>query len=72
MAKIKICNLLRVPLFLFLSATKTAAQRVLFYRRVSGVWEFLLATQEGSALDYLRELIVLERTPFPPSSGNST
>jgi hypothetical protein len=44
----------------------TAAERVLFYRRVLAAWEFLLAMDERPALERLRELTELERTPFPP------
>lgn len=44
---------------------KTAAERALFYRRVLGAWEFLLAVNERPALNQLRELIALESTPLP-------
>ena len=44
---------------------KTAAERTLFYRRVLGAWEFLLAVNERPALARVRELTELERTPFP-------
>lgn len=46
---------------------KTAAERALFYRRVLGAWEFLLAVNERPALARLRELTELERTPLPPA-----
>jgi hypothetical protein len=45
---------------------KTAAERTLFYRRVLGAWQFLLAVRERPALARLRELTELERTPLPP------
>jgi hypothetical protein len=45
---------------------RTAAERVLFYRRVLAAWQFLLAAEERPALARLRELIELERTPLPP------
>jgi hypothetical protein len=45
---------------------ETAAERTLFYRRVLGAWEFLLAVNERLALARLRELTELERTPLPP------
>jgi hypothetical protein len=45
---------------------KTAAERVLFYRRTLAAWEFLLTLNEGPALDRIRELTELERTPLPP------
>ncbi len=44
---------------------KIAAERTLFYRRVLGAWEFLLAMNEKPALARLRELNDLERTPLP-------
>jgi hypothetical protein len=44
---------------------KTAAERVLFYRRVLAAWEFLIAVNERPALARLRELTELERTPLP-------
>ena len=44
---------------------KIAAERALFYRRVLGAWEFLLTLNERPALDQLKELIALERTPLP-------
>jgi hypothetical protein len=43
----------------------TAAERVLFYRRVLAAWQFLIDLRERPALDRLRELIELEQTPFP-------
>jgi hypothetical protein len=42
---------------------QTAAERVLFYRRVLAAWEFLLAMDAQPALAELRTLIELERTP---------
>jgi len=45
---------------------KVAAERALFYRRVLGAWEFLLALNERPALARVRELTELERTPLPP------
>ena len=44
---------------------KVAAERTLYYRRVLAAWNFLLALDERPALARLRELIELERTPFP-------
>ena len=44
---------------------ETAAERTLFYRRVLAAWEFLLAVNERPALNRLRELTELERTPLP-------
>ena len=44
----------------------TAVERVLFYRRVLGAWNFLLATKNRGALAQLAALIELERTPLPP------
>ncbi|HUR58261.1 MAG TPA: hypothetical protein VM029_11165 [Opitutaceae bacterium] len=44
---------------------RTAAERVLFYRRVLAAWEFLLAMDDRAALTRLQELIELERTPLP-------
>ncbi len=44
---------------------RTAAERVLFYRRVLAAWEFLLAMEAAPALARLEELIELERTPLP-------
>ena len=44
---------------------KVAAERTLFYRRVLGAWEFLLAMNERPALAMVRELTELERTPLP-------
>jgi hypothetical protein len=45
---------------------KVAAERTLFYRRVLGAWEFLLALNERPALARLGEFTELERTPLPP------
>ena len=44
---------------------QTAAERVLFYRRVLAAWEFLHATGARAALAEIEALIVLERTPLP-------
>ncbi len=46
---------------------KTAAERVLFYRRTLAAWAFLLALDERPALARIAELTALERTPLPPS-----
>ncbi len=43
----------------------TAAERVIFYRRVLGAWAFLLAVEERTALDHLQKLIDLEALPYP-------
>ncbi len=43
----------------------TAAERTLFYRRVLAAWEFLIAVNDRPALEKLRELTELERTPLP-------
>lgn len=45
---------------------KTAAERVLFYRRTLAAWAFLLALDERPALVRIAELTTLERTPLPP------
>ena len=45
---------------------KTAAERVLFYRRTLAAWAFLLAVDERPALARIVELTALERTPLPP------
>jgi hypothetical protein len=45
---------------------KTAAERVLFYRRTLAAWAFLLALDERPALARIAELTALERTPLPP------
>jgi hypothetical protein len=44
---------------------KTAAERVLFYRRTLAAWAFLLALDERPALARIAELTALERTPLP-------
>ena len=44
---------------------KTAAERVLFYRRTLAAWECLVALNERGALDQLQAFIELERTPLP-------
>ncbi len=43
---------------------KTAAERVLFYRRVLAAWAFLLELDHRPALAELHTLIELERTPL--------
>jgi len=48
---------------------QTAAERVLFYRRVLAAWEFLLAMDAQPALAELRTLIELERTPVRLTIG---
>jgi len=48
---------------------KIAAERVLLYRRVLAAWAFLLEMKEQSALDRVRELTELERTPLPKGRG---
>ena len=45
---------------------ETAVERVLFYRRVLGAWNFLLATDQRGALAQLAALIETENTPLPP------
>jgi hypothetical protein len=45
---------------------KTAAERVLFYRRVLAAWEFLLMMRAETALGELQTLIELERLPVRP------
>ena len=42
-----------------------AAARVLFHRRILAAWEFLLTLEHQPALDQLRTLQQLERTPLP-------
>ena len=49
---------------------KTAAERVLFYRRVLAAWEFLLAMDAQAALADLRALIELERMPVHPRNDS--
>jgi len=44
---------------------RTAAARILFYRRVLAAWEFLETMGHGAALEQLRTLSALERTPLP-------
>jgi hypothetical protein len=44
---------------------RTAAERVLFYRRVLAAWQFLIAMDARPELARLHELIELERTPLP-------
>jgi hypothetical protein len=46
-------------------APKTAAERVLFYRRVLAAWAFLLEVKEERALAQVKRLTALERTPLP-------
>jgi hypothetical protein len=48
---------------------QTAAERVLFYRRVLAAWEFLLAMDAQPQLAELRTLIELERTPVRQPLG---
>jgi hypothetical protein len=48
-----------------LTMKATAAERTLFYRRVLGAWQFLIAVNDRPALTRLKELIDLERTPLP-------
>jgi len=43
---------------------KTAAERVLFYRRVLAAWEFLIAMDAKTALAEVQTLIELERLPL--------
>jgi hypothetical protein len=50
---------------------KTAAERVLFYRRVLAAWEFLITMKAEAALGELRTLIELERTPLRRDVGRS-
>jgi hypothetical protein len=45
---------------------KTAAERVLFYRRVLAAWEFLVTMQAKTALAELEMLLELERLPVRP------
>ena len=45
---------------------KTAAERVLFYRRVLAAWEFLITMNAGEALSELETLIELESLPVRP------
>ncbi len=47
---------------------RTAAERVVFYRRVLAAWEFLIAMDAQAALAELRALIELERTPLRRAS----
>lgn len=47
---------------------RTAAERVLFYRRVLAAWEFLLTLRAEAALSELQTLIELERLPVRPGS----
>lgn len=46
-------------------STKTAAERVLFYRRTLAAWEFLAAMNHRKALAEIDALTSLERTPMP-------
>jgi hypothetical protein len=48
---------------------QTAAERVLFYRRVLAAWAFLLAMDAQPELAELRTLIELERTPLRREPG---
>lgn len=45
-------------------ARRTAVERVLFYRRVLGAWEFLIRAGAQPQLAQLHALIELERTPL--------
>jgi hypothetical protein len=47
---------------------KTAAERVLYYRRVLAAWEFLVTLNAQPALSELRTLIDLERLPIRPET----
>jgi len=44
---------------------RTAAARILFYRRVLAAWEFLETMGHTAALEQLRTLTALERTSLP-------
>jgi hypothetical protein len=44
---------------------RTAAERILFYRRTLAAWEFLETMGHREALARLEALIALERTPLP-------
>jgi hypothetical protein len=44
---------------------RTAAERVLFYRRVLAAWQLLLALQANDALATVTDLSALEQTPLP-------
>jgi hypothetical protein len=48
---------------------KTAAERVLFYRRTLAAWACLVALDERDALAQLKTLIEIERTPLPPPAA---
>ncbi len=48
---------------------QTAAERVLFYRRVLAAWEFLHATGARAALAEVEALTALERTPLPQAEN---
>jgi hypothetical protein len=49
---------------------KTAAERVLLYRRVLAAWAFLETMKETPALDQVARFTELERTPLPaPTRG---
>lgn len=47
----------------------TAVERVLFYRRVLGAWQYLILTQNRAALAQLAALIEVENTPLPAATG---
>ena len=49
---------------------QTAAERVLFYRRVLAAWEFLITTDARAALAEIAALSELERTALPPSPSS--
>ena len=48
---------------------KTAAERVLFYRRTLAAWQCLVALDDREALAQLNALIQIERTPLPPPAA---
>jgi hypothetical protein len=50
-------------------SSRTAAERVLFYRRVLAAWEFLTALHVEPALSELQQLLDLERTPLLPGES---
>ena len=50
---------------------KTAAERVLYYRRVLAAWEFLVTMRAEPALSELRTLIELESLPVRPEPAST-
>jgi hypothetical protein len=50
---------------------KTAAERVLYYRRVLAAWEFLLTMRAEPALSELNTLIELENLPVRPEPAST-